>query len=68
MKTRPENGAFTRPGGSLAGKADYTEDHSVTVNELDLYVSERVKKLTNNQQTPVTAKPKTIQDFPLAAQ
>ena len=30
---------------------------------LDLYVSERVKELTTNKQTPATSKPDTIADF-----
>lgn len=29
------------------------------------YISERVKKLTGNRQTPTTAKPRTIADFPI---
>jgi len=32
---------------------------------LDLYLSERVKKLTEGQQTPTTTKPETIQEFPI---
>jgi hypothetical protein len=33
---------------------------------LDLYLSERVKELTGGRQTPTTAKPDTIPDFPIA--
>lgn len=33
---------------------------------LDLYISERVKALTAGRQTPTTAKPATIPDFPIA--
>jgi hypothetical protein len=33
---------------------------------LDLYVSERVKELTQGQQTPTTAKPPNVSDFPVA--
>jgi hypothetical protein len=33
---------------------------------LDLYLSERVKELTGGKQTPTTAKPKTVPDFPIA--
>jgi len=33
---------------------------------LDLYISDRVKELTKGQQTPVTAKPETVPDFPVA--
>ena len=32
---------------------------------LDYYVSERVKELTGGTQTPTTAKPSTVPDFPL---
>ena len=38
----------------------------ITVNMLDLYVSERVKELTNGEQTPTTVKPPNIPDFPVA--
>jgi hypothetical protein len=38
----------------------------ITINMLDLYISERVKELTKGKQTPATAKPKTIPDFPVA--
>jgi hypothetical protein len=30
---------------------------------LDLYLSERVKELTKDKQTPATSKPDTIADF-----
>jgi hypothetical protein len=33
---------------------------------LDLYVSNRVKELTHGEQTPTTAKPQTVPDFPVA--
>jgi uncharacterized caspase-like protein len=65
---RWKNGAFTKAlVEGLSGKADFTKDNKITINELDLYLSERVKELTDNQQTPTTTKPKTIQDFPVAA-
>jgi hypothetical protein len=38
----------------------------VTLNMLDHYISERVKALTQGTQTPTTAKPSTVPDFPLA--
>lgn len=61
------NGAFTKAlVEGLAGKADYTGDGKITVNQLDLYLSERVKALTGNRQTPATIKPETIPDFPIA--
>jgi WD40 repeat protein len=66
---RPEwnNGAFTKALiEGLSGKADYTKKGKISINMLDLYLSERVKELTQGQQTPTTTKPQTIQDFPIA--
>ena len=58
------NGAFTKALiEGLNGKADYSKKGQITVNMLDLYVSERVKELTTNKQTPATSKPDTIADF-----
>jgi WD40 repeat protein len=63
---RWQNGAFTEALlEGLSGKADYTKDGAISINELDLYLSERVKKLTDGAQTPTTTKPKTIPDFPI---
>jgi len=60
------NGAFTKAVvEGVNGKADYTGKGRITINMLDLYVSERVKELTRGKQTPATAKPHTISDFPL---
>jgi hypothetical protein len=61
------NGAFTKAAvEGIGGKADYTGKGKITINMLDLYISERVKELTKGKQTPATAKPQTIPDFPLA--
>ncbi|HUL20045.1 MAG TPA: caspase family protein [Thermodesulfobacteriota bacterium] len=60
------NGAFTKAVvEGIYGKADYTGKGKITINMLDLYISERVKELTKGKQTPATAKPQTIPDFPL---
>jgi hypothetical protein len=60
------NGAFTKAVvEGINGKADYTGKGRITINMLDLYISERVKELTKGKQTPATAKPQTIPDFPL---
>ena len=60
------NGAFTKAVvEGISGKADYTGKGKITINMLDLYISERVKELTGGKQTPATAKPRTIPDFPL---
>ncbi len=67
---RPElqNGVFTSAlVEGLGGAADYTHKGLITVTMLDLYLSERVKELTGGQQTPTTAKPRTIADFAIAA-
>jgi WD40 repeat protein len=61
------NGAFTKAVvEGIKGKADYTGKGKITINMLDLYVSEKVKELTKGKQTPATAKPQTIPDFPVA--
>jgi len=64
--TKWGNGAFTKAFvEALSGEADFRKTGRVTINMIDLYVSDRVKQLTSGQQTPVTAKP-MVQDFPLA--
>jgi len=66
---KPEwgNGAFTKGVvEGIRGKADYRSTGRITVNMLDLYVSERVKQLTQGQQTPTTVKPPNVPDFPVA--
>jgi len=61
------NGAFTKAlVEGLGGGADYRGTGRITINMLDLYLSERVKELTKGQQTPTTTKPRTIPDFPIA--
>lgn len=52
----------------LSGKAAMGKgsDRRITINMLDLYLSERVKELTGGQQTPTTAKPQSVRDFPVA--
>ncbi len=60
------NGAFTKALiEAVNGKADYTGKGKITVNMIDLYISERVKELTKGAQTPSTTKPQTIPDFPV---
>jgi uncharacterized caspase-like protein len=62
-----QNGAFTKAlVEGVSGRADYSGKGRITVNMLDLYLSERVKELTGGRQTPTTAKPQTVQDFPVA--
>jgi uncharacterized caspase-like protein len=60
------NGAFTKGlVEGIMGKADYMGTGRITVNMLDLYISERVKELTQGQQTPSTVKPPNVPDFPV---
>ncbi len=62
------NGAFTKGVvEGIRGKADYRGTGRITVNMLDLYISERVKELTKGEQTPTTVKPPNVPDFPVAA-
>jgi WD40 repeat protein len=60
------NGAFTKAVvEGLLGGADYKKTGRITFKMLDFYISDRVKELTNNQQTPVTIVPNGVPDFPL---
>jgi hypothetical protein len=61
------HGAFTKAlTEGLLGQADFTHRRVVYLNDLDLYVSERVKELTGGKQHPVTQKPTSVRSFPLA--
>ena len=61
------NGAFTKAlVEGVDGKADEQHSGRVTYKMLDLYVSERVKSLTQGNQSPVTQAPGGVNDFPLA--
>ena len=64
---RWNNGAFTKAlVEGITGKADFMKKGRVTFTMLDLYVSERVKELTGEKQTPGTIKPALVADFLLA--
>jgi hypothetical protein len=61
------NGAFTKGlVEGIRGKANYSGTGRITVNMLDLYISERVKELTRGEQTPSTVKLPNVPDFPVA--
>ncbi|HPX56593.1 MAG TPA: hypothetical protein PK425_08655 [Syntrophales bacterium] len=61
------NGAFTKAlVEGVSGKGDHHGRGRITINMLDLYLSERVKELTGGKQTPTTRKPQSIPDFPVA--
>lgn len=65
--TRWQNGAFTKALlEGFAGKADLIKDGSISLKELDAWLAERVKELTDRQQHPVGYWPQTIQNFPVA--
>jgi hypothetical protein len=61
------NGAFTKAlVEGLDGKADFMGKGKISVDMLSVYVSDRVKELTGGRQTPTTAKPDTVPDYPIA--
>ena len=62
-----KHGAFTRAllDGMEAGEADQTPDSVIYLRELDYYISERVKELTEGNQHPTTLTPSTISRFPI---
>ncbi|MBI5835190.1 MAG: hypothetical protein HZB16_23030 [Armatimonadetes bacterium] len=68
---RPEwvNGAFTKAlVEGLGGKADLSGDGVISVAELDAFVAERVKELTEGRQHPTPQRPTTIRSsLPVAA-
>jgi|SRR5580658_2626413 uncharacterized caspase-like protein len=65
-RTELRNGVFTQALlEGLGGAADYDHKGTIAVTMLDLYLSLRVKELTGGQQTPTTAKPQAIADFPV---
>lgn len=61
------NGAFTKAlVEGFKGKANYSKTGRITHKMLDFYISERVKEITEGQQTPVTQAPGGVPDFPIA--
>lgn len=60
------NGAFTKAVvEGLGGQGDFNRSGTVTISELELYVSERVRQLTHGRQSPVIWKEMMV-DFPVA--
>lgn len=60
------NGAFTKALiEGLSGKADFSHQDKITVKSLDFYIAERVKALTNGQQSPTVVIPESMSDFPI---
>jgi uncharacterized caspase-like protein len=61
------HGAFTKALiEGLDGKADLLHSGAITVSELDVYIAERVKSLTEGRQHPAMIRPNTIPNFALA--
>ncbi|MCA9219994.1 MAG: caspase family protein, partial [Planctomycetales bacterium] len=60
-----QHGAFTKALLDVLSdaKGDVSHDGYLSVTELDLQLSERVKQLTAGQQHPVSVKPPTIRNF-----
>ncbi len=52
---------------ALGGQGTGFDDGVITVARLEVWLAERVKKLTGGRQHATSAKPKTIPDFPIAA-
>lgn len=62
------NGAFTKALiDGLRGRADFRREGLVTHKGLDYFVAFEVRQLTQGKQTPVTAVPNGIADFPVAS-
>jgi uncharacterized caspase-like protein len=59
------HGAFTKAllEGIAQTKADYDHDDSISIKEIDLFITTRVKELTHGKQKPTTITPRSIPDF-----
>ena len=59
------HGAFTKSFLDGLGKmrADYDGDGSITIKEIDLYITNNVKKLTEGKQKPTTIIPNSVPNF-----
>ncbi|WP_169400730.1 caspase family protein [Desulfobacter curvatus] len=63
-KKELENGVFTEALlEGIEGRADFYKDWHISIAELEVYLTERVKELTNGDQKPVSAKPKSVEDM-----
>jgi WD40 repeat protein len=63
---RPEwsNGAFTKAlVEAFKGGADYEHDKTISIAALELYLAHRVRELTDGEQSPMSTKPKTMENF-----
>jgi WD40 repeat protein len=63
-----KNGAFTKAlVEGIGGLAARAQMHAISISDLEGYLARRVREITNGNQTPMTAKPKTVEDFWIAA-
>jgi hypothetical protein len=59
-----QHGAFTQALlEGFRGRADYTQDAFIDTAELETYLADRVKELTQGRQKPVTAKPEAVPKY-----
>ncbi len=58
------HGAFTKAilDGFKNQKADYNGNHQISIKEIDLYITNRVKELTHGEQKPTTIIPDGLED------
>jgi uncharacterized caspase-like protein len=66
---KPEwmNGAFTKAlVEGMRGAAAQPQAPVVMISDLQGYVSRRVRDLTNGNQKPMMAMPKTVEDYPIS--
>ena len=61
------HGAFTQAviEGLDRLRADFDQDGQITIKELDLYITRRVKELSHKRQKPTTIIPAAVPDFPI---
>jgi len=65
--TKLGHGLFTQAlAEGLSGQADSNKDGFVYLTELDNYLFERVRRLSNDRQHPLTAKPVSVASFVLS--
>ncbi len=63
-----KNSAFTEAlVEGFTGRAARPQMHAISISDLEGYLGRRVKEITKGNQTPMTAKPKTVEDFWIAA-
>ena len=65
--TEWNNGAFTKAlVEGLSGRGDFNRDGVISLNELNLWVADRVKDLSGGEQHANMIRPDSIRDFPFS--